>query len=350
MGYDGKKMAMKYDIEIVGFSSDGDRRLLKAMRSKAAIPVQNKYNSWFQINPDIFQAFYVQDTIHIISKDKHLLTKSHLKSDDKMNFDAVEKMVSEKVQVSLTCIPNSEGTTAYLKITQLILDAFLKKDLDIRTRIRKICMLDILHRMHKLQKINEILCDLENVIVFPRQKQSGDDKIENNTPLPNFDEIQSIINGVIPEVEEKYLDGLENEDIVLEKEVNKSMENTVSGEGLRNQDKDFSEEVSEPEIDLEDLKDIDLIDYSSKSRKNSPYVKVISKNKEIMVKKNTLYWLLENKNGRLSSDQLERVKGPKSFTKTGPKHNSVKNKAIMRKTFTTSVKTVGKKAKKKVEC
>ncbi|KAJ8970622.1 hypothetical protein NQ314_001157 [Rhamnusium bicolor] len=211
-----------------------------------------------------------------------------------------------------------------------------------------------------------------STMFFQRQKQSGDDRNENNTPLPNFDEIQSIINGVIPEVEEKCrelgmdmsgedlwmhitvpnindLDGLENEDIVLEKEVNKSMENTVSGEGSSNQDKDISEEVSEPEIDLEDLKDIDLIDYSSKSRNNSPYVKVISRNKEIMVKKSTLCWVLENKNGRLSSDRLERVKGPKSFTKTGPKHNSVKNKAIMRKTLTTSVKTVGKKAKKKVE-
>ncbi|KAJ8970623.1 hypothetical protein NQ314_001158 [Rhamnusium bicolor] len=78
----------------------------------------------------IVSSNHLFELIDVVSKDKHLLTKSHLKSDDKMNFDAVEKMVSEKVQVSLSCVPNSEGTTAYLKITQLILDAFLKKDLD----------------------------------------------------------------------------------------------------------------------------------------------------------------------------------------------------------------------------
>lgn len=110
-----EKLASDFGIKILGYSSDGDTRLLKAMQ----------VNTYSQKSTH----FYVQDTVHIItklrtrflkpnvvlpigdyfisvahlkilintfSKDKHLLTSNDLSPEDKMNFRSAEKYVAIK--------------------------------------------------------------------------------------------------------------------------------------------------------------------------------------------------------------------------------------------------------------
>jgi len=145
-----KTVASEQGIEILGFSSDGDPRLLKAMLLQiigTSISTMNDEMlennekvsswSWFIIgeppiipNQEQDKEIYIQDTVHILtklrtrflksniiipmgnyfatvdhlmeltrtfSKDKHLLTVSDLKPEDKMNFSSAEKMCSTNV-------------------------------------------------------------------------------------------------------------------------------------------------------------------------------------------------------------------------------------------------------------
>ncbi|CAG9812470.1 unnamed protein product, partial [Phaedon cochleariae] len=315
-----KNMAREHGIQILGFSGDGDSRILKAMRYETIIPISNDFNTWFQINPDIFESCYIQDTVHIgtklktrllnqrtdlrigkytanvshlhhlvenVTKDKHLLTKSHLNSDDKMNFESVERIIDEKVQRGLQDnVADSQGTVAFLKIMAMFLDAFLEKQIDIETRISNawfvvfflriwrhwiksngfsldknfitlnayICvelnahalvlmtlrchylkrpellmpwlmssqpcektfratrsmtstfstivnfsMLDILHRLHRIQILNDVMCDLKDEIIFPREHNRRMGSVQENHMMEyrnstiDYDQINIII-------------------------------------------------------------------------------------------------------------------------------------------------------------
>jgi len=68
-----EKEAKKFGIIIVSFSSDGDTRLLKAMRFNNCLPITNnqifswsKEWPWFQIDMNKVEECYIQDTMHII--------------------------------------------------------------------------------------------------------------------------------------------------------------------------------------------------------------------------------------------------------------------------------------------
>lgn len=165
--------ATKFGIQILGFSSDGDTRLLKSMRIKSEF--QNSKDSssscswkWFHTNLSNSLS-YVQDSVHIItklrtrllnskislqmgefeatkkhldilistySKDKHLLVESDLKAEDKMNFKSAEKIASEMVMNLLEGNhPESLGTVQFLKIMHYILLAFVRKNTTVRDRI-----------------------------------------------------------------------------------------------------------------------------------------------------------------------------------------------------------------------
>lgn len=133
--------------------------------------------SWFIIgeppiipNQEQNKEIYIQDTVHILtklrtrflksniiipmgdyfatvdhlmeltrtfSKDKHLLTVSDLKPEDKMNFLSAEKMCSTKVLTILADIPNTQATIAYLKIMNYIITAFLDKEVNTEEIIYK---------------------------------------------------------------------------------------------------------------------------------------------------------------------------------------------------------------------
>jgi len=152
-------LAADEGITVLGYSSDGDTRLLKSMQSK---PYDNK------INLSQFSQFFVQDTVHIgtklrtrilkpgiellissytvsithlfqlielYSKDKHFLTNTDLNPDDKMNFNAAEKMCSGQVIELLKNIPDSQGTISFLKIMNNVLKSHLNKTIGVKERL-----------------------------------------------------------------------------------------------------------------------------------------------------------------------------------------------------------------------
>jgi len=152
-----EKMAEDFGIKILGYSSDGDTRLLKAMQ----------INTYQQQSTQ----FYIQDTVHIgtklrtrllkpnivlpignykisvshlktlletFSKDKHLLTLSDLVPEDKMNFRSAEKICAPIVQEMLKHVPQSQGTISFLETMNNILSSFLDKSLTIEDRIYSI--------------------------------------------------------------------------------------------------------------------------------------------------------------------------------------------------------------------
>jgi len=152
-----EKMAADFGIKILGYSSDGDTRLLKAMQ----------INSYQQKSTQ----FYIQDTVHIgtklrtrllkpnivlpignytisvshlkilletFSKDKHLLTLSDLIPEDKMNFRSAEKICSPVVQEMLKHVPQSLGAICFLETMNNILSSFLDKSLTVEDRIYRI--------------------------------------------------------------------------------------------------------------------------------------------------------------------------------------------------------------------
>lgn len=121
------------------------------------------------LNPT--QPIYIQDTIHIATKlrtrflkpniilpigkyfatvdhlkeiiaektkDQYKFTISDLRPDDKMNYNAAEKIMEPHVSELLSEIPNSEGTRAYLKIMFYVTTAFNDPDLCVEDRIYRL--------------------------------------------------------------------------------------------------------------------------------------------------------------------------------------------------------------------
>lgn len=65
-----KKKAAKHGIKILGNSSDGDTRLLKAMKFKSFLPDVDVPDSWSSFfTQSLFQnEMFIQDMIHILTK------------------------------------------------------------------------------------------------------------------------------------------------------------------------------------------------------------------------------------------------------------------------------------------
>lgn len=168
-------------ISVLGYSSDGDPRLLKAMRIKANLGVKDsgsfKYKDAVIDLPEFHanittQEVYVQDTVHIgtklrnrllkfssvlamgnflvacthlkmliqiLSKDKHLLTERDLSGADKMNFQSVLKISNPRIINLLKAhIPDSDGTQHFLTIINNVLESFLNVHLIPEKRIYKL--------------------------------------------------------------------------------------------------------------------------------------------------------------------------------------------------------------------
>ncbi|KYN23201.1 hypothetical protein ALC57_04378 [Trachymyrmex cornetzi] len=165
-----QSMAKEFGITILGHSSDGDTRLMKAMKTTYKLPasVENKW-PWFHCMKPNSNALVCQDTIHIgtklrtrllhekvnlqignyiinkkhleylilnFGKDKHLLTISDINGEDKMNYRAVEKICDPIVTNILNeKVANAKGSVIYLKAIRNILDSFLNKNLAHRERL-----------------------------------------------------------------------------------------------------------------------------------------------------------------------------------------------------------------------
>lgn len=176
--------AAKVGIQILGFSSDGDPKLLKAMqcrafatdnemdRNIADIPRDGPHwDDWFLGNPS-GTITYVQDHIHIatklrtrllkpsivlpmgqylvspshlkcliaeVSKDQHMLTPSDLEPKDKMNFRAMEKVWDERVtQLLKERVVEAKATVTYLEMARLAVSSFTDRQMTPLLRIQNI--------------------------------------------------------------------------------------------------------------------------------------------------------------------------------------------------------------------
>lgn len=168
----------KVDIHVLGYSSDGDPRLLKAMRIKANLGSNNLaqftigdttiYLPEFHAALTTFEVF-MQDLVHLLNKwknrflkfsillplvnfranrahlqmlidtvpkDKHFLTEKDLNNKDKMNFAATLKICDTKVIEALKkYVPDSCGTQMYLRLMNDLSQAFLNTDLKVSQRL-----------------------------------------------------------------------------------------------------------------------------------------------------------------------------------------------------------------------
>lgn len=171
------KLLREHNIRVLGMSSDGDTRLMKAMRVKTSIGIGK--SDFSAIDPDFNLAEFhskvlppficTQDTVHVgaklktrllkpsiimplgkffippghlsvlinnFSKDKHLLTPSDLSSKDKMNFASVIKICDPKIWNLLKLhVPGSEGTVLYLQMMYFVIISYLSKTMTIADRI-----------------------------------------------------------------------------------------------------------------------------------------------------------------------------------------------------------------------
>lgn len=69
----------------------------------------------------------VQALIETMSKVQHLVTKSDILPEDKMNYECAKKMCSEKIQDLSIIDVNNCVTIMYLKIMNFLSSALLKK-------------------------------------------------------------------------------------------------------------------------------------------------------------------------------------------------------------------------------
>ncbi|KAL4126815.1 hypothetical protein QTP88_011024 [Uroleucon formosanum] len=172
------QMASNQNIHVLGFSSDGDPRLLKAMLYRCMVQEPVSECLWLKLGSPLGynstshkHQICIQDTTYIgtklrtrllkpsvvlpmgryaaslthfqclidsYSKDKHFLTKSDLNSIDKMNFRAAEKMCSDNVIEFMKSIPDTNGTVAYLSIMQFVISAFNDHNISIKDSIYKL--------------------------------------------------------------------------------------------------------------------------------------------------------------------------------------------------------------------
>ncbi|XP_058822394.1 uncharacterized protein LOC131683977 isoform X2 [Topomyia yanbarensis] len=158
-------------IDVIGYSSDGDPKLVKAMVSRTVfLPCMeiSRWGRWFIVNNE-HMPVYIQDSIHLInkirnrilkadmmignfniskthlndllvhSKDKHGLTVKDLKPQDKMKFTPTEKIMNEElVKFMEANVPECDGTATILRCMQNIHEVFSNVNLSPLERIFKL--------------------------------------------------------------------------------------------------------------------------------------------------------------------------------------------------------------------
>lgn len=180
---------------MAGFSSDGDSRLLNAMRHNTRFDSWMENNEWF--GDSTKNICYFQDIIHVLTKLRNRLLKlttnvligkkvasvSHLKillnsvskadhgliysdicPDDRQNYSSLDKIMASKVRESLEkYVVDSEGTIEYIRICHDISSGFYDDALPPIDRLFRIlrstfflraCRLSIIKKSESMTDIN----------------------------------------------------------------------------------------------------------------------------------------------------------------------------------------------------
>lgn len=161
----------KKGIQVLTYASDGDAKLLKAMKIVSGIGTtsqnENFNYKWFNCQSSIVLCF--QDFIHIltklrnrmlrasailpfgngvvsktflqcllrtISKDKHGLTNTDIEPQDRQNMKSASKICEERTQNCLKqYIPGSQSTVLYLKVMRAVTSSMLDTNMEVDDRI-----------------------------------------------------------------------------------------------------------------------------------------------------------------------------------------------------------------------
>lgn len=162
--------AAKEGIQVVGFSADGDPKLLKSMNVKcfSRPTAQNLWSNWFLGNLEATH-FCFQDFVHIatklrtrllkpsvvlpmgkyfvspshilellstVNKSFHGVSSSDLDTTDKMNYRSMEKIWSARVTELLSQkVPESQATVIYLDLSRTMVTSFTSKSLSPLERV-----------------------------------------------------------------------------------------------------------------------------------------------------------------------------------------------------------------------
>lgn len=161
----------KRGASAISFASDGDSKYLKSMKNLLNFGVLNEVfgflspcnqnstdiffqdpphkvnnlkNRMFDVGINMYMGTHLVTIRHIQHlvknrpKNEHLISESDVNSEDRMNFEVVEKISTPKVLELLELhVVDSVGTVTYIKLMRLILDAFVKRDLTHQDRITK---------------------------------------------------------------------------------------------------------------------------------------------------------------------------------------------------------------------
>lgn len=159
----------RYGIEVVGFSADGDGRLLNSMRYNSKFDSCTT-NQWF--NDGDSTVCYLQDIVHIGTKLRNRLLKlttillignkiasvAHLKilinsvpksihglvytdicPDDRQNYGSLNKIMEPNVRTALAdFVKDSEGTIEYIRICAEITSSLYSENLSPQERLFRI--------------------------------------------------------------------------------------------------------------------------------------------------------------------------------------------------------------------
>lgn len=195
---------------------------------------------------------------------------------------------------------------------------------------------ETIDRIHKIQLQNEISTDDSTSFMF-HQKKSSQLTSTSSFELPTEQEIFDTINKVkMQAIEDSIILGL-----IDEEERNISLDCDIIPYSLKKKssklavDEDsFSDFQDDEEFDshmeiLDRLKRANMKNYADQFEddktvpETSPYTEVFGGNKRIVLKKQSLVWLLRKNGKKLSSDRLQRVKTDRS---TSPKKKQSKYK------------------------
>lgn len=96
------------------------------LKPSVVLPIGNKQIS----------VSHLKVLINTVPKDEHGLTLKDICPDDRQNYDALEKVMNQRVSNALIkYVPDSEGTVIYIKICQQVTSSFIDNDLTPLERI-----------------------------------------------------------------------------------------------------------------------------------------------------------------------------------------------------------------------
>lgn len=217
------------------------------------------------------------------------------------------------------------------------------------SRVANCSVKEILERINKIQLLGEISFDPHTSFLFPQRLKTAHRIQPIKCELPTQTEISEVI---IKSKEKAINDAIrlglleeKGRNIHLKCEVlpldkNKFLKNKMSK--IKNVKKQSSpNDITKLSLTLRQLMTVALKNYSrkfidKKVESTSSYTEIYGGVNRIIVKKSSLVWLLRSDTYKLSSDRLERVKGPKNKArcvprKVLPRRLSVKRKFSLKK-------------------